>query len=132
MSPVADDLIAQVESKASAKTAANGKKRKATTTDVKVTKRTTKGTATDIKTEDIVDGTDESPQPKRRMTKKIKVDEDTVSNEVKVEANGNGATKVTQKTTVARKKKQVDLAPLAERTADTKLRVGAHVSAAGG
>lgn len=83
-----------------------GRKRKAdTTATVKSTKRTKVSVAGDSKT------------VKRE-----------IEEEVDVKQNGND-TKV--KKTV-RKKKEVNLAPLEDRTKDTCLRVGAHVSIAGG
>lgn len=139
LSPVANDLIEQVEGKAEVVPPANSKKRKAattTTTASVTTKRTKKApvAATDNDGEAHLTDTKESPHPKRRAVKKVKVEEHVVDEEVKVEADRNGATKVTtrKKITTTRKKKPVDTAPLAGRTKDTNLRVGAHVSIAGG
>ncbi|KAF1916282.1 xylose isomerase-like protein [Ampelomyces quisqualis] len=118
LSPVPNDVVAQVKGEAAVETSANGKKRKTEATDVKVTKRTKTAAA----------GPAEVPRPKRRATKMAKVEE-----ELKVEENGVGGTKVARmKRTTTRIKKQRESAPLAERTSDTNLRVGAHVSTAGG
>ncbi|KAH7410347.1 xylose isomerase-like protein [Phaeosphaeria sp. MPI-PUGE-AT-0046c] len=133
LSPVANHLIEQVESKAEVVPPANSKKRKAattasaststtTTTTTTITRRTKKApvTATDNDKEAEVSDTTESPLPKRRAVKKVKVEEQIVD-EVTI-----------KKKTTTRKKKPVDNAPLAERTQDSHLRVGAHVSIAGG
>jgi AP endonuclease 1 len=72
-------------------------------------------------------GVDEAPASKR-ATKKFKVEE-TVEEDMEVKQNGTTKAKAKKTTT---RKKEVDLAPLEDRTTDTKLRVGAHVSAAGG
>jgi AP endonuclease-1 len=132
LSPVAEDLIEQVESKVEVKTAANGRKRKATTTETKSTKRTKKATAVDFKKEETTAAGDEAPKPKGRAAKKMKVEEATVEETVKVEEDGEGKPKATKKKTTTRVKKQVDIAPLAERTQGGPLRAGAHVSIAGG
>jgi AP endonuclease-1 len=124
LSPVADDLIAQVE------TTTNTKKRKADTTEVTVTNRTK---ATTLKTEvaDVDTSANDSPRPKRGATKKVKIEEETVKEEIELQEDSKGRAKVTKKTTT-RKKKEIDTSPLAERTQDTPLVLGAHVSAAGG
>jgi hypothetical protein len=133
LSPVADDLIEQVESKVEVKTAANGRKRKAAATENKATtKRTKKAVAAEIKAEDDATVADESPKPKGRAPKKVKVEATTVEKEVKVEEDGEGKPAATKKKTATRAKKQVDAAPLAERTKGSSLRAGAHVSIAGG
>jgi hypothetical protein len=133
LSPVADDLIEQVESKVEVKTVANGRKRKATTTETKTTtKRTKKAAAEEAKGADDATAADESPKPKGRASKKVKVEATTVDEEVKVEEDGEGKPKVTKKKAATRTKKQVDVAPLAERTKGSSLRAGAHVSVAGG
>jgi AP endonuclease-1 len=129
LSPAPEGVVAQVESKAAAKTTANGTKRKIETSDVKVTTKRTKKTVTKSTAHDATLATDDSPRPKRHATNKAIIEEDV--DEVKVEENGESGLKVTKKATTTRKK-QVDLAPLAERTSDTNLRVGAHVSTAGG
>ncbi|KAH8727804.1 xylose isomerase-like protein [Phaeosphaeriaceae sp. PMI808] len=93
-----------------------GSKRKATTeAEQTTTKHTKKTTTLDLKSDETL--------PERRTAKKVKVDDESADGE---EIN----VKTTKKTTV--RKKQVDTSPLAERTMDTKLRVGAHVSTAGG
>lgn len=132
LSPVANDVIAQVESKVTTKTGTTGRKRKADRTDVQATKRTKKTVTATNKTEDDIAGADESPRPKRRVTKKVKVEVETVDDEDKTGETGNGPPKVTKKKTTTRTKKHIDTSPLAKRTEDTKLRMGAHVSTAGG
>jgi hypothetical protein len=132
LSPVADDVIAQAESKVNVKTATTGRKRKADTTDVEVTKHTRKTIAANVKTEDGTAGADESPRPKRRMAKKVKVEEEIVDDGNKTGLTGNGESKVTKKKTTTRSKKQTVASPLTTRTENSNLRVGAHVSTAGG
>jgi AP endonuclease-1 len=130
LSPVADEVIAQVESKVNVKTATGGRKRKADTSDVQVTKRTKKTMASSAKIEDDVAGTDESPRPKRRGAKKVKVEEEIIDDGVNMPETGHKS-KATKKKSTTRTKKQADV-PLTERTEDTSLRIGAHVSTAGG
>jgi hypothetical protein len=130
LSPFANDLSDQAESKVKTKTVTTGRKRKADTAEVQTTKRTRKTVA---KTEDDVADIDEPPRTKGRVTKKTKVEEETMEEEVKVDKTSKSAQKVTKKkTTATRTKKQADLSPLAKRTEDTKVRIGAHVSTAGG
>jgi AP endonuclease-1 len=133
LSPVADDMIAQVESKVTTKTITAGRKRKADATDAPATKRSRKTVAATTKVEDEPTGADKSAPLKRRVTKKVKVEEETVDDEDKIGETANSTPKVTKKkATTTRTKKQVDSTPLAARTEDTKLRMGAHVSTAGG
>lgn len=69
----------------------------------------------------------------KKEKRKAKITEETkVEDEVKLQDDANDKTQVGKKKTAVRKKKQVDLGPLATRTAVTKLRMGAHVSIAGG
>ncbi|KAL5378343.1 hypothetical protein PMIN02_011252 [Paraphaeosphaeria minitans] len=108
---------------------ANGKKRKAETavSTTKVTKRTRKTTVkagTDADTNGSAGKPVEAAKPRKR-TPKTEVEEEAI--EEKVEGT---IIKATQKK--SRKKKEENCAPLAERTTGSKLRVGAHVSAAGG
>ena len=137
LSPVANELLEQVESKAAVAPPANGKKRKAAgeTTAPRTIKRTKKATATvaDNNNDEADAVTKDSPRLKRRAAKKVKVEEQA-DEVVQVDAEGSGDTKATtkKKTTTARKKKTVYLAPLADRTKDTELLLGAHVSIAGG
>jgi AP endonuclease 1 len=112
LSPVADDLILQVESKAEVKSASNGKKRKANAADVKITTRTKKA--------------------KGLIEKGMGHDESVGKEDSDGKAKFTKKKTTTTTTTTTSKKKQVDLAPLAERTRDTSLLVGAHVSTAGG
>lgn len=101
------------------------RKRKAenTTTSTKRARKTT------VKEEELdgsandSSGADEKPIPKpKARSRKVKVEDETVA----------GATKDIKKPKRLRKKKDEDLAPLQERTMGSKLRVGAHVSMAGG
>ncbi|KAH7115274.1 xylose isomerase-like protein [Dendryphion nanum] len=94
-----------IEVAVTTKAATNSRKRKAETT-VSVTKRAKKATAT-------------------------KVEEHTIEEETKVQKGANGTTEV-KKVQKRQTKKATHLAPLQQRTVDTKLRVGAHVSIAGG
>jgi AP endonuclease-1 len=132
LSPVADDLIVQVESEIATKPATNSKKRKAHTTDVKVTTRTKKAKGTGTTEKDMATSADGISIQKRRSAKKIRSEEEMVHDEFVVQEDGDDKAKVTTKKTTTRRKKQADLAPVAERTRDTNLRVGAHVSTAGG
>ncbi|KAL1595085.1 DNA-(apurinic or apyrimidinic site) lyase [Paraconiothyrium brasiliense] len=115
--------------------AVNGKKRKAETAanTTKITKRTRKTTVTTEKDADVdisVDKPAEIAKPKKRA-RKAKVEEETVVDEVVIQEGEEGNTsKTTQKK--SRKKKDEIIPPLAERTTGSKLRIGAHVSAAGG
>ncbi|KAF2687659.1 AP endonuclease [Lentithecium fluviatile CBS 122367] len=108
------------------KSAVNEKKRKAEVT-VKTTKTTKRARKTAVKEE--ADETDQDADKSKKRARKVKVEEETVGQEVKVEANG---TTIKAKTTQKRKKKEGKIEPLEERTQGSKLRVGAHVSIAGG
>ncbi|KAJ4984706.1 apurinic endonuclease [Stagonosporopsis vannaccii] len=129
LSPVPEDLVTPIEADEAVNTTTNSKKRKAETTSttiVKTTKRTKK--AEEVKEEDAAA---ETPRKRRATAKKVTYEED--ADEVEG-ANGKTAT-VTEKTVkkVTRTKKSKEpVPPLEERTADTKLRIGAHVSVAGG
>ncbi|KAF1833196.1 AP endonuclease [Decorospora gaudefroyi] len=194
LSPPPEHLVASTKTSAAVQPAVNDRKRKAETTP-----RNKRASA---QLADVVGSaavTGESPRPKRRASKKIKVDElsddepvaaestgtsrravsgrnkksasqvaptkkkvigeEVVENEfgVQVKAaengNGQGVTKAmiqakskakdddisdddheekTKKTPKPKSKPQKILPPLAERTQDSKLRIGAHVSIAGG
>lgn len=132
LSPVADDLIAQVESNTAPKIVLDSKKRKANSTEANLTKRTKKAAALETETVDVIAEATASPRSKRHATHKVKVDEDVV--EDKIEIGGNGDAKVTKKTTTItrKKKKEVDSSPIEKRTKGHPLMVGAHVSGAGG
>ena len=70
------------------------------------------------------------PEPKKRTAKKAKVEVKTeIEVEVEAKKNGDTVAKVVKRQT---KVKIVNQTALEERTGDTKLRVGAHVSIAGG
>jgi AP endonuclease-1 len=127
LSPVADDVITQVESKVNVKAATSGRKRKTDTSDVQLTKRNKTTMASSVKIRDDVAVADETPRPKPRAAKKVKVEEEAIDDIQETSQK----TKATKKKTTTRTKKQADT-PLAKRTEDTNLRVGAHVSTAGG
>jgi AP endonuclease-1 len=123
----------QVESKAEVKPASNGKKRKANAVDVKVTTRTKKAKSSGIEKRDTATSTDETPLSKRTSANRNPIQEGIGHDELLGKEDSDGGAKVTKKkTTTTGRKKQVDLAPLTERTKDTNLLVGAHVSTAGG
>ncbi|KAF2445335.1 AP endonuclease [Karstenula rhodostoma CBS 690.94] len=116
------------------KKAANGKKRKAETAvnTTKVTKRTRKTAVkaeTDTNSNGAVDKAVEATKPRKRAPK-TKVEAETIEQEVVVQDEKGTTVKATQKK--SRKKKGETIPPLAERTTGSKLRVGAHVSSAGG
>jgi AP endonuclease-1 len=131
LSPVPSNVIAEAESKVTPATSSSDKKRKAETTEVKVTKRTKKTTALEAEDGDVVPGADDLPRPKKRAPRKVKAEVETIEAEIELAQKGNGKAKVVKKTT-ARKKNEADTAPFAERTTDTPLVLGAHVSTAGG
>ncbi|KAJ4347202.1 DNA-(apurinic or apyrimidinic site) lyase [Didymosphaeria variabile] len=112
--------------------AVNGKKRKAETAvnTTKVTKRTRK-TTVQAETDADVDVSVNKPaeaaeaaKPKKRA-RKANVEEETVENEVVIQEGEEGTT-VKTKQKRSRKKKDEIIPPLADRTAGSKLRVGAH------
>jgi hypothetical protein len=106
LSPPPEESVASADTKASTGVAANGRKRKADVTAT-TTKRTKTSSTAGAETKPI--------------------------DEVKAKSeNGAIVKKTAKKPTTTRKKTQEDVLPLEERTADTKLRVGAHVSVAGG
>lgn len=111
LSPPPEDLQVSAETEDITKTTAVSMKRKAETTVTKTvttTKRTKKAQVADTNdnNDDAKDQTAEMPRQKRATAKNVK-----------------------QKRT---KKSKEPVLPLEERTADTKLRIGAHVSIAGG
>lgn len=95
---------------------------------MKPTKRTKK---TSTKIEEEVAEADNSPRSKRQINKKVKVESEVVEDEVKVEEDGNGKVKVATKATKSKKKHPIEMI-VVERTQNTALRMGAHVSIAGG
>lgn len=110
---------------------ANTKKRKAETA-VKSTRRAKKTTVKkETNNGDDAGSADVVPQPKKRTTK-VKVQEETVEDELKVEEGQNGETEIKKTVRKSRAKKKADLQPLEPRTIGSKLLVGAHVSIAGG
>jgi AP endonuclease-1 len=133
LSPVPSNLIDEAESKVTPATSSSDKKRKAETTEVKVTKRTKKTTALEAEDGDVIPGADDLPRPKKRAPRKVKAEVETIEAEIEIELaqKGNCKAKVVKKTT-ARKKNEAGTAPFVERTTDTPLVLGAHVSAAGG
>lgn len=137
LSPVPENLAAPVETELTVKNTTNGRKRKAETI-VKATtetvKRTRKALADDVKEkEDVILEVAETPREKRVSTKKVKYEEDT--DEKVGSADGEETTvvkKTARKKATQTKKSKESVPPLEERTIGTKLRVGAHVSVAGG
>jgi AP endonuclease-1 len=132
LSPAPENLAAPVETEVPVKAATNGRKRKAeatVTTTAKTTKRAKNATVEEIKEEDhVIADIVETPLKKRTATKKVNYEED-------VDADAVGATttkKTVVKKTVRAKKSKEPVPPLEARTVDTKLRIGAHVSVAGG
>lgn len=135
LSPAPEDLKTPAETGETVNVTTNGRKRKAEATvktTVKATKRTKKEAAEEIKVEEEVTLEAVATPRKRRATaKQVKYEEE----DDKVEgANTETATvEKTVKKKVTRTKKSKDPEPpLEERTSDTKLRIGAHVSVAGG
>ncbi|KAF3010591.1 hypothetical protein E8E13_002098 [Curvularia kusanoi] len=130
LSPPPEDLIIPAESEVIAKSTAHGRKRKAeatVTTTVTTTKRTKKVPAADANDEKI--GTAETPRKKRTTAKNVKHDEDGD------DAEGEESTvvkKAVKQKVIRTKNSKEPVQPLEERSADTKLRIGAHVSVAGG
>ncbi|KAF2108373.1 xylose isomerase-like protein [Lophiotrema nucula] len=111
-----------------------GKKRKADTVTktTKSTKRTKKSIVEDNGTAtNETDGVEATPKKGRKKT--VKVQEEVIDEEVKVEAaeGEDGQVEVKVKRKRATKKKEAE-APLEQRTVGSKLRIGAHVSGAGG
>ncbi|KAJ4309632.1 DNA-(apurinic or apyrimidinic site) lyase, partial [Neodidymelliopsis sp. IMI 364377] len=129
LSPAPEDLNAPVETEVTVKATTDGKKRKAEAT-VKTTKRVKKE---EVKEEEpVITGASEPLRKKRATTKKVKYEEDA---DDKTEGADGEAANVIEKTVkkkVTRAKKSKEpVPPLEERTTDTKLRIGAHVSVAG-
>jgi AP endonuclease-1 len=157
LSPFPDDLkttsVAVTADSPPAKDKVNGKKQETETTI-----KTTRKRKTAVKAEDEADEKVEKPKKRAR---KVKIEEETVEyvshithstscpgvlqcghhldklltwnprrHEVKAEDGATTKVKTTQKRQT--KKKAGDTAPLEQRTEGSKLRVGAHVSIAGG
>jgi AP endonuclease-1 len=138
LSPAPEDLPTLVEAEVTVKaTTTNGRKRKAETTvkaTTQTTKRTKKAIMDEVKVEErVAMEAAETPRKKRATAKKVKYGDDAGDN---VEETNGDVTAVVEKTVkkkVTRTKKSKEpMPPLEERTADTKLRIGAHVSVAGG
>jgi len=129
LSPAPEDLKTPVDIKETVKTTANGRKRKAETT-VKTTTRTTKRTKKGPAEEVTVEAA-EIPRKKRVTAKKVKYEEEGDKEDG---VNGETASieKTVKKKVTRTKKGKEPEPPLEERTVDTKLRIGAHVSVAGG
>lgn len=134
LSPPSEGLSALAENSTAIEPIMKGTKRKAEATVTKTSKRTRKIEVGNTVEESNVPDTDDTTLSKRRATTKVKYEE-TVEDEEKANGKAIKATKaaIVKKTTRTTKKKNAkDEAPLEERTNDTKLRVGAHVSTAGG
>lgn len=137
LSPVPGNLEVPVETGLSAKATTNGRKRKAETTlktTAETAKRTRKTVADNIKEkQDVIVGTAETPRKTRTTTKKAKYEEDA---DDKVGSADREETTIVEKTIRKRatqtKKSKGPAPALEKRTIDTKLRIGAHVSVAGG
>lgn len=121
LSPAPEDLKAPAKIEEAVKATANGRKRKAET----AVKTTTK-----VEEEVTVEAA-ETPRKKRATAKKVKYEE---NDDKEDGANGETATveKTVKKKVTRTKKSKEPEPPLEERTIDTKLRIGAHVSVAGG
>ncbi|KAF2743847.1 AP endonuclease [Sporormia fimetaria CBS 119925] len=131
----------------------SGTKRKAETVATRTSKRTRKTvTTTEVPNGDVIveaapvrkretpvkadeglaETFAEAPSARKRKPR-VKVEEETVkSTKIAVVDGESGTTEIQVKRKRQRKQKEEDLTPLAERTVDSKLRVGAHVSIAGG
>jgi AP endonuclease-1 len=132
LSPPPENLQVPAETEDITKTTAVSMKRKAETTVAKtvtITKRTKKAQVADTNdnNDDAKDQTTETPRKKRATAKNIKYEED--SDEANLETTTVVKQTVKQKRT---KKSKEPVLPLEDRTTDTKLRIGAHVSVAGG
>ncbi|KAJ4375303.1 DNA-(apurinic or apyrimidinic site) lyase [Neocucurbitaria cava] len=137
LSPLPDNFES-VTKEVTVQTIAKGKKRKAEST-VKATKRIKEEPALD---DDIVAGAEITPRPNRRVTKKAIVKEEvsddgievkkTSARKKKTEVADNDDKSKVMKTIRRRTKTVKNPEPIAQRTQDTKLRIGAHVSSAGG
>lgn len=136
ISLVSGNLEVPVETEPSLKATANVRKRKAQTTPkttAETAKRTRKTAADNSENkEDVVVGIAEIPR-KKRTTTKVKYGEDT---DDEVGSADRGEQTIVEKTVRKRaaqtKKSKEPVPPLEKRTIDTKLRIGAHVSVAGG
>ena len=115
-----------------------GKKRKAATPIKETTTKRIRKTS--IKGDVVVNGDAEAaaleepakPKTPTKRARKAKVEKQTITEGVALE-EGEDDTIVKTKVTRTRKKKEAIITPpLAERTTGSKLRIGAHVSAAGG
>ncbi|KAF2134592.1 AP endonuclease [Dothidotthia symphoricarpi CBS 119687] len=130
LSPPPEGLSALAE-KATVQTTAKGTKRKAEAIVTKTTKRTKKTAVEDGTKEAAIASTNEVPRAKRGATTKVKYEE-TVEEEEKANGVVTKAATVKKTARTVKKKNVKDAPPLEERTKDSKLRVGAHVSTAGG
>jgi AP endonuclease-1 len=129
LSPPPEDLQVSAETEDTTKTAAVSRKRKvAVTKTVTTTKRTKKANINDDN-DDAKDQTAETPRKKRATAKNVKYEED--SDEANIETTTVVKQTVKQKAIRTKKSKEPVL-PLEERSTDTPLRIGAHVSVAGG
>lgn len=154
LSPLPDNLGSATELDAT-QGAINGKKRKATHTEAS-TKRTKRAPVKKVEPEEsgkiAAEITSEAPLPlpRRRATKRVATKEDTTDESelekddtAKVKAkkpaahtnrsiDEGGKATVVKKAAKRKPKVTKNTEPIAQRTTDTRLRVGAHVSAAGG
>lgn len=101
----------------------------------KATKRLKKDVHDDDEDGELPLSVPASSRSKRRATKEVYVEEEITDDEVKVEEHENGNVKAQKPTTRKSKggsKSAKTPEAYAERTKDSKLRMGAHVSTAGG
>ena len=138
LSPAPEELPTPVEAEVTVKaTTTNGRKRKAETivkATTQTTKRTKKATTDEVKVEEqVVTEAAEIPRKKRATAKKVKYEDDADDNVEEINGEVTAVIEKTVKKKVTRAKKSKEpVPPLEERTVDTKLRIGAHVSVAGG
>ncbi|KAF2845421.1 AP endonuclease [Plenodomus tracheiphilus IPT5] len=129
LTPPPDSLPSATDTVAAAGAPSAGRKRKASAATKPPTKRTKKSGAPEADTESGVLGAKESGIVKASATAKK-----STTRKKKVVDDEDGDEHVEVKAKIVKRKIQVlkKLEPLAVRTQDTQLRVGAHVSAAGG
>lgn len=131
LSPPPEDLQVPAETEDIPKTTAVSMKRKAETTVTKTVTTTKRAKKADMidDNDDAKDQTAQTPRKKRATAKTVKYEED--SNDSNAETT-TVVTKTVKQKVIRTKKSKEPVLPLEERTTDTKLRIGAHVSVAGG
>lgn len=134
LSPAPEDLAVPAESKQSVKIAPNGRKRKAeatATTTVETTKRNKKFPAAEANKDNDSVKAESSETPRKKRTTASKINYNDSADEATGETTA-AVTKTVKQKVVRTKKSKEPAQPLEARTIDTKLRIGAHVSVAGG